>query len=120
MPIKPENRSLYPSNWKQIRADILKRAKNECEWCGIPNGAQGFRDDQGIFHKSAFDDIDGEYKWITIVLTIAHLDHDPTNNDPNNIVALCQQCHNRHDKDHRKESARKTRRARKAIGDLFE
>ena len=32
-----------------------------------------------------------------IVLTIAHLDHDPRNNDAANLKALCQRCHNRHD-----------------------
>lgn len=37
MPIKPENRSRYPKDWKQIRASILKRADNRCEFCGVPN-----------------------------------------------------------------------------------
>ena len=37
MPILPENKSRYPKNWKQIRADILKRANNKCEFCGIEN-----------------------------------------------------------------------------------
>ena len=31
MPIKPENRKRYPTNWKEIRKDILKRADNKCE-----------------------------------------------------------------------------------------
>jgi len=31
MPIRPENRSRYPSNWKAIRAEILLRAGNRCE-----------------------------------------------------------------------------------------
>lgn len=35
MPIKPENKNRYPSNWKEIRVDILKRANNRCEFCGI-------------------------------------------------------------------------------------
>lgn len=39
MPIKPENRKRYPANWKDIRKDILKRADNKCEFCGIENYA---------------------------------------------------------------------------------
>ena len=39
MPIKPENRKRYPANWKEIRKDILKRADNKCEFCGIENYA---------------------------------------------------------------------------------
>lgn len=58
MPIKPENKNRYPSNWKEIRADILKRANNCCEFCGVENysvRANGSK----------------------VVLTIAHLDHTP-------------------------------------------
>jgi hypothetical protein len=28
-----------------------------------------------------------------VVLAAAHLDHDPTNNRPRNLKALCQRCH---------------------------
>ena len=37
MPIKPENKSRYPKNWKQIRNSILERANNCCEFCGVEN-----------------------------------------------------------------------------------
>lgn len=50
-----------------------------------------------------------------IILTIAHLDHDPTHNEPANLRALCQRCHNRHDAEHRKANAAATR-ARKGSG----
>jgi 5-methylcytosine-specific restriction endonuclease McrA len=53
---------------------------------------------------------------VTVFLSVAHLDHDPTNNRLRNLKALCAQCHLRHDVDHH----RQTRRAKKAIGDLFE
>lgn len=32
-----------------------------------------------------------------IVLTTAHLDRNPANNDRSNLAALCQRCHLRHD-----------------------
>lgn len=59
---------------------------------------------------------------VQIILTIAHLDQDPTNNpkDGSNHEALCQMCHNRLDMPHRIKNARDTRRSKKACGDLFE
>lgn len=111
MPIKPENRKLYPKNWKEIRKQILERANNKCEFCGVENYAEGYRDKNGNFIESIgmqqeADMLDGE-KIIRIVLTIAHLDHDPTNNSPNNLRALCQKCHNTYDKEHRLATRRK-------------
>ena len=88
MPIKPENRKRYPANWKDIRKDILKRADNKCEFCGIENYA--------IREKGS-----------KVVLTIAHLDHTPENCDYSNLRALCQRCHNRYDAKHRAETRRK-------------
>ena len=43
MPIKPENRRRYPANWPEIRERIRARSGNRCEWCGVPNGAVGYR-----------------------------------------------------------------------------
>lgn len=111
MPIKPENKNLYPKNWKEIRLKILARANNCCEFCGVPNHIMGYRTNLGGLVKA---DEDVEYfqnqgkKRIKIVLTIAHLDHVPTSNNPENLRALCQKCHNNYDKEHRKETRRKT------------
>lgn len=87
MPIRPENRNRYPKNWKKIREDILKRANNCCEFCGVEN-----------YSKL---DIDSR-----VILTIAHLDHTPENCDYGNLRALCQKCHNRYDAKHRSETRR--------------
>lgn len=116
MPIKPENKKLYPKNWDEIRQNILKRAKNRCEFCGVENHIEGFRlRDSERFVRTDNDVIMKRFakafshKIIKIVLTIAHLDHDPTNNDPNNLRALCQRCHNRYDVEHRKETRKKSK-----------
>ena len=97
MPIRPENVDLYPDDWKEIRAEILERAGNQCEICSVPNYA----------------DVPRDKKSVRVVLTIAHLDHDPTNNgvlgDRPNLKALCQRCHNRWDVDHRKETRARTK-----------
>ncbi len=100
MPIKPENRARYPSNWKAIRAEMLNRARHHCEWCDIGDGEQR-----------------GTTK---ILLTIAHLDHTPENCNPANLRALCQRCHLAYDATHYQQAAYQTRRRHKAKGDLFD
>ena len=54
----------------------------------------------------------GRTKLTLCVLTVAHLDHDPTNNDYRNLRALCQLCHNRWDVPHRAATRRETARQR--------
>jgi 5-methylcytosine-specific restriction endonuclease McrA len=49
MPIKPENRSRYPADWPAIRAAVLERVGNRCEWCGVPQYAVGYRNTFGHF-----------------------------------------------------------------------
>jgi len=46
-------------------------------------------------------------------------DPDPANCADDNLAALCQRCHNRHDAPMRRKNAAQTRRNRKAMGDLF-
>lgn len=55
------------------------------------------------------NDIDDEYNYIVIVLTVAHLDHNPENCDYSNLKAMCQKCHNNYDKNHRKETIRNSK-----------
>lgn len=127
MPIKPENKKLYPKDWPDIRKRILERAKNRCELCSVENHAIGYRSDNGHFvpvdvakyyEDSMF--YEEAIKAFKIVLTVAHLDHDPANNEPNNLMALCQRCHNRHDAKHRASNAVKTRKAKRAWKGLFD
>lgn len=114
MPIRPENKHLYPKDWEKVRAEIIKRSGNRCEFCGVENYKVGYRDAAGNFIVSdgmqqEADSLDGE-KLIKIVLTIAHLDHNPQNNNPNNLRALCQKCHLNYDLEHHKESRRKNKK----------
>ena len=96
MPIRPENKNRYPKNWKsEIRPMILKRANNCCEFCGVENHTYRLNEKTG---KMAY-----------IVLTIAHLDHNPENCLPNNLKALCQRCHNQYDSSHRAETRKQTK-----------
>ena len=95
MPIRPENKDRYPKNWKEIRKRILKRARNQCEWCDAKN------------HEP--HPITGS----EVVLTIAHMDHTPENCDPKNLRAMCQRCHLRYDRHHHAATARKTRETKR-------
>lgn len=141
MPIKPENRARYPADWSTIiRPRILLRDGNRCKFCGAPNGTTIWRgvlaglpiwgdpERAGVFYNAddgsivydgfAVGDDDGHH--VRIVLTVAHLDDaDPANCSDDNLAALCQRCHNRHDQAMRLRNAAATRRARRAAGDLF-
>ncbi len=137
MPIKAENKGRYPAAWKIIRRDILNRAGDRCEKCKAPNGgmiARGAGKDDGTYmteDAKVFCADTGEYlgrcrmsdyhvaRMVRVVLTIAHLDHTPENCDTANLRAWCQRCHLRYDAEHHANTARETRRARKALGDLF-
>lgn len=88
MPIKPENKHRYPPNWRAIVRHILARAHNRCEFCGA--------------HNHQPHPVTGSI----VVLTTAHLDHIPEHCEDSNLRALCQQCHNSYDRDHRNQTRR--------------
>jgi hypothetical protein len=107
VPIKPENRKRYPRDWKQIRDRIIARAKNRCE--GSPK-----------FPKCRA--ANAEPHPVTrsiVVLTVGHLDHTPENCADENPRAWCQRCHLNYDASHHAQTAAQTRRAGRALGDLF-
>lgn len=67
-----------------------------------------------------WDEISGEKpKPIVIVLTVAHLDHDPQNCDPSNLRAWCQRHHLAYDHEHHQRNAQATRRSKSGNLDLF-
>lgn len=110
----PINYKDYPANWKDvIRPDILRRDGYKCKFCGVPNHVVGYRLPNKSFHIC--DDFELHWcqrkgiKTFKIVLTIAHLDQDRTNNDYSNLAALCQRCHNRLDAPYRAMHRRKSR-----------
>lgn len=129
MPIRAELRHLYSGpEWEKIRKRILDRAGNQCERCRKPNNADlqvtrsgiwydfvanGWRNDQGEIDGYNCPSVTG-YTVYTIrcVLTVAHLDHDPTNNADNNLQALCQHCHLKHDRNFHYANSRRTRAAK--------
>jgi hypothetical protein len=77
--------------------------------------AKGFAD---ASNTETDGDIHGHW-WFVIVLTVAHLDHDPRNCELSNLKALCQKCHLGYDAQHHAQTAYETRREGKASADLF-
>lgn len=106
MPIRPENRSRYPANWKQISHHIrFVRADSQCECegeCG-----------RGT-HRGRCPNYHGLKAYGTgsvVVLTVAHLNHIPEDCRDDNLRAFCQGCHLHYDRDHHAETAQRTRTA---------
>lgn len=114
MPIKPENRKLYPKTWKQISSWIrFQRAEGRCECrgeCGMVHNVahHGGRCTRIHGHRPA-----DEISYTVVVLTVAHLDHDPENPHPMNLKAMCQRCHLALDKEQHQKNAAETRRKKK-------
>lgn len=142
MPIKPENKAKYPKDWPTISASIRMRAGLRCEWAGCQArqysvglwqlGASGIFTwlalvgakprTYGEARQAAgeYDGIEGDGpKPIVIVLTVAHLNHDPADCRPENLKALCQRHHLSLDADHHRANAQATRRARAGTLELF-
>lgn len=122
MPIRRELRPLYrTAEFLSARERVRARSRGRCEWCRVANRARGYRDERGRFHRvdgtaTELAEIEGRHI-IRIVLTTAHLDHNPRNNHPKNLAVLCQRCHLLHDRDHHIASrAGNVRRAREAAG----
>lgn len=92
MPISKNKKHLYPKNWDVISWHIKTKAGNKCELCDAKNGEP---------HP-----VTGS----KVVLTVHHLDFDPTNNEEYNLIAVCQRCHNRLDKKFRSKNRRERKK----------
>ena len=105
----PFHKERYPDNWKEISLRIRARAGGKCEFCGAenyqPHPVTGSR----------------------VVLTVAHLDHNPMNCDgmenvadiesvallpieKSNLRALCQKDHLVYDIEYHMKNSARTRR----------
>lgn len=109
MPIRKE---YYPPDWDKISLQVREAAGWKCEWCGAAHMTVIRRHEDGSFdvvewQKETTEDIveAARMSWARlrfhgltrIILTVAHLDRNPANNNRSNLAALCQRCHLRHD-----------------------
>jgi 5-methylcytosine-specific restriction endonuclease McrA len=107
MPIRPENRARYPKDWKAISFEVRAAAEWKCE--GSPAWPD-CRAENGKPHPATGS---------TVVLTVAHLDHQPENCDRANLKAWCQRCHNTYDMPMRRAGIAERAKAMRAASDLF-
>jgi hypothetical protein len=128
MPIAPEHRWLYPIDWPQLSKLVrFRRARGRCEHCHRPHGRDVIHMGEGTWwdednatwrtgkgrrvralpalvnHSQSqlvFNGMEPPHPRRThVVLAAAHLNHDPSDNRPRNLAALCQRCHMIHDAD---------------------
>lgn len=106
MPIRPEERERYPDDWPAISLRIrTERAQGRCEcvgqcgrhadWCEARNGEP---------HPVTAS---------TVVLTVAHLNHQPEDVREENLAAMCQRCHLAYDGPHHAQTRAVTLEARR-------
>ncbi len=102
----------YPEDWDEISIDV----REDADWVCQCRGECGRHRDDCLAQ-------DGEPHPVTgsrVVLTVAHLDHNPANCDEHNLRAMCQRCHLAYDHELHLQSAYASRRQGKALGDLFD
>jgi hypothetical protein len=93
MPIRPEMRGFYPSDWPQISRRVrFERAAGICQGCGRPHGTtvrclpdgrwfdaarRTWRNSRG--RPARWPDLveTAQMRQTRVVLAAAHLDHDP-------------------------------------------
>ncbi|MHA0337171.1 hypothetical protein [Sphingomonas aquatilis] len=135
MPIMAEHRWLYPIDWPELSRLIrFGRAKGRCEHCRRPHGRRVFhlgdgrwwdadrrqwRDGRGRRVRAPGSGVAAIVRVTRVYIACAHLNHDPTDNAPRNLAALCQRCHMIHDAaEHRRRRWLNAYR-RRALGDLL-
>jgi hypothetical protein len=135
MPIRPEMREFYPSDWPEISRRVrFERAGGICQRCGRPHGVRvrclpdgrwfdtsqlSWRNGRGR-HARWPDLVEAmQERQTRVILAAAHLDHNPGNNRTRNLKSLCQRCHMLHDRPYHLAQRRITYLLRRALGDLF-
>jgi hypothetical protein len=135
MPIRPEMRGFYSSDWPEISRRVrFDRAAGVCQGCGRPHGITVRCLPDGRWYdatRRTWRNAHGraarwpnlvevaQFRHTRVVLAAAHLDHDPRNNRLRNLKSLCQRCHMIHDRPHHLAQRRITYLLRRALGDLF-
>lgn len=124
MPIRKEERDRYPANWRAISDRIrFERAGGRCEChgeCGRQHVRSIRRHDRTTgelepvgqdFRCTASHGMRHPVTCSKVVLTVAHLNHQPEDCRDDNLRAFCQRCHLAYDRDHHAK-VRESRRGR--------
>lgn len=98
------NRNRYDVNWSDIiRGQAIKRANFRCENCGvIHKGFYIFPKFEKPIKTDKFEMLEAKEngeKAYQVFLQVAHLDHNPANNNDDNLKVLCVKCHLENDRE---------------------
>ena len=122
----PMDRTLYPDNWDEIAFRVKTLANWRCVECDRPCRRTG--ESLGEFLERVEDEANpfahelprslsdrSSCKLGRFTLTVAHLDHQPSNCDLSNLRAWCSVCHLRYDG---QQMATKRRLKQERLGQL--
>ena len=101
--MSPMRHSDYPPDWGAISLRVKVAADWVCQRCGMQCRRPGEPFDT---HRRT--------------MSVHHLDHDPPNVDPSNLIALCAACHLRRDAPHHAQNAARTRYRKKVASGQME
>jgi len=114
--MKKEHKHRYAWDWTLISARIkFARAKLRCERCSLKDGEIIIRHKNTSIEHVSKERIAESNHWAKlnkksilqgykrsgftrIVISVAHLNHDESDNREINLLAMCQKCHNMHDR----------------------
>jgi DICT domain-containing protein len=107
----PMERNRYPKNWRLIALAIKQASLWNCQQCSRPcrkpsEAIAEFEkrlDSLWLSELVSFTSELGQaemvlYRPNRFLLTVAHLDQDPGNSEPENLKALCAPCHLRYNR----------------------
>ena len=113
MPVKPDNQKHYGKVWEDIAHARKEQAGWRCEClgqCGISHAEGRCELRQGDLPL-------GRKRSVT--LTTHHINAQPWDNRPENLMALCEDCHLRLDIPLHQSHAHATRDAKRQLKNLF-
>ena len=134
MPIRPEQRDLYPPDWPAISLTVRTEAGWRCE-CAGECGRNHFPAPLGFYNVGAGSSagaagqparcfaLQGFPHPVTesrVVLTVAHLNHDPADCRRDNLRAMCQRCHLAYDRELHAATRAQTRATAAGLVPLFD
>jgi 5-methylcytosine-specific restriction endonuclease McrA len=101
------NRRLYSTDWCDIiRPAILKRDNYRCKHCGLKHKSWWMYSDNGKKFEIDKDDVEfTKSKGIKVrilFLTVAHINHNKSDNRNENLLSLCSSCHSKFDAAHKR------------------
>jgi hypothetical protein len=99
----PLDRTRYRRDWDDFAHSLKCAAKWTCQLCGKPcrqkgESVQTFAN--RIFTPQSAAWLDAMTYPQKFCLTVAHLDQNPRNDAPDNVLALCAPCHLNYDRPH--------------------